>query len=144
MGMSASTTFGNTFDSPWAGTSRRRFRSIAIIPAIMLVPVLAYIAHPQIADFFEQRIIPAQEAELFARFDQPRLLARSRVIWAIKRREASRIPSGWNCSGVSPARSVWAVRRGKDGSEDETAHQVTLTKGFWMGRYELTQGSGLR
>lgn len=27
----------------------------------------------------------------------------------------------------------------KDREKDETQHQVTLTKGFWLGKYEVTQ-----
>jgi formylglycine-generating enzyme required for sulfatase activity len=122
----------------------KRFRSIAVVPAIMLVPVLGYIAHPQIADFFEAQIIPAQEAKLSARFDQPRPAT---PFPGDLGNQASR--SFTNSIGME---LLWCVpgtfRMGSPESEearseDETTHQVTLTQGFWMGRYEVTQGEWL-
>ena len=55
---------------------------------------------------------------------------------------------GWTVPGldlamvwIPPGEFVMGSPLGEDGRDaDETQHRVTLTKGFWLGKYEVTQG----
>jgi len=122
----------------------RRFRSIAVVPAIMLVPVLAYVAHPQIADFFEHQIIPGREAELSARFDQPRPATPFPGDLGNQTSRGFTNSIGMELLWCVPGTFRMGSPEGEETRSDgETAHQVTLTNGFWMGRYEVTQAEWL-
>ena len=49
-------------------------------------------------------------------------------------------PWRWICSGCPQAPLLWAVRPRKREEElIETEHNVSLTKGFYLGKYEVTQ-----
>lgn len=53
------------------------------------------------------------------------------------------IESGTFVMGTTEEQKQWMVSRGLWGDwfEDELpAHEVTITKGFWLGKYEITQG----
>ena len=42
---------------------------------------------------------------------------------------------------IPPGEFVMGSPLGEEGRDaDETQHRVTLTKGFWLGKYEVTQG----